>query len=68
MTDNVLLAAGVRGAHDDVTSSLAAIRIKDGTALWRRELSAPVVKGGVAIDSKGRIVAVLENGKVVCVQ
>jgi hypothetical protein len=68
MTDDVLLAAGVRGAHDDVTSSLAAIRIKDGTSLWRKELSAPVVKGGVAIDSKGRIVAALENGKVVCVQ
>ena len=66
--DDILLAAGVKGAGDDVTSSLTAIRIKDGTALWRKELSAPVVKGGVAIDSKGRIVAVLENGKVVCIQ
>ncbi len=68
VTDDVLLAAGVRGGGADMTSSLAAIRIKDGTVLWRKELSAPVVKGGVAIDSKGRIVAVLENGKVVCVQ
>jgi len=65
---DVLLAAGVRGTGDDVISSIAAIRIKDGTSLWHKELSAPIVKGGVAIDSKGRIVAVLENGKVVCVQ
>ena len=68
MTDDILLAAGVRGAGDSVTSSLAAIRIKDGTSLWRKELPAPVVKAGVAIDSRGRIIAVLENGQVVCVQ
>ncbi len=68
MTDDVLLAAGVRGAGDNATSSLAAIRIKDGTSIWRKELPAPVVKAGLAIDSEGRIIAVLENGKVVCVQ
>ncbi|TKJ36475.1 MAG: hypothetical protein CEE38_11720 [Planctomycetes bacterium B3_Pla] len=68
MTDDVLLAAGVRGAGDNVTSSLAAIRIKDGTSLWHKELPAPVVKGGVAVDNKGRIVVALENGKVVCMQ
>ena len=68
LTDDVLLAAGVRGAGDNVTSSLAAIRIKDGTSLWRKELPAPVVKGGVAVDSKGRILVALENGKVVCMQ
>ena len=68
MTDDVLLAADVRGDGDNATSSLAAIRIKDGTSLWRKELPAPVVKAGLAIDSEGRIIAVLENGKVVCVQ
>ena len=68
MTDDVLLAPGVRGAGDNATSSLAAILIKDGTSLWRKELPAPVVKAGLAIDSEGRIIAVLKNGKVVCVQ
>jgi outer membrane protein assembly factor BamB len=68
MTDDVLLAAGVRGTGFNETSSLAAIRIKDGTSLWRKELPAPVVKAGVAIDSEGRIIATLENGQIVCVQ
>jgi len=68
MTDEILLAAGVRGAGDNVTSSMSAIRIKDGTSIWSRELPAPVVKAGLAIDSEGRIIAVLENGQVVCVQ
>ena len=68
VSPEVLVAAGVRMAGDQVESSLAAIRIKDGTVLWRKELSAPVVKGGVAVDSKGRIVVALDNGKIVCVQ
>lgn len=66
MTKDVLLAAGVRGNGENVTSSLAAIRIEDGTSLWRTELSAPVVKAGIAIDSERCIIAVLENGTVVC--
>jgi hypothetical protein len=68
MTEDILLAAGVRGAGENVTSSLAAIRIEDGTSLWRKELSAPVVKAGIAIDSEGCIIAVLENGTVMCMQ
>ncbi|MHC4750089.1 MAG: outer membrane protein assembly factor BamB family protein [Planctomycetota bacterium] len=68
MTDDVLLAANVRGAGENTTSSLSAIRIKDATSLWSLELPAPVVKAGLAIDNEGRIIAVLENGKVICVQ
>ncbi len=65
---DVLLAAGLRTSGDKAASSLEAIRIKDGTVIWRKKLSAPVVKGGVAVDSKGRIVVALENGKIVCMQ
>ena len=68
MTDDVLLAAGVKETGPTVASSLAAIRVKDGTTLWRKELPAPVVKAGIAIDSDGRIVAALENGQIVCVR
>ncbi|MHC4540937.1 MAG: outer membrane protein assembly factor BamB family protein, partial [Planctomycetota bacterium] len=68
MTEDILLAAGVGGAGENITSSLAAIRIEDGTSLWRKELPAPVVKAGVAIDSEGCIIAVLENGTVMCMQ
>jgi hypothetical protein len=68
MTDDVLLAAGVKGSDYSVASSLAAIRIEDGKSLWRKELHAPVVKAGLAIDSDGRIIAALEDGQIVCVQ
>ena len=68
ITDDVLLAAGVRTAGDNITTLLKAVRIKDGTSLWHKELPAPVVKGGVAIDSKGRIVVALKNGTIVCLQ
>ncbi|MBA7664852.1 Outer membrane protein assembly factor BamB [subsurface metagenome] len=68
VSPDVLLAAGLRTTGDKAASSLAAIRIKDGTVIWRKELPAPVVKGGVAVDSKGRIVVALENGRIVCVQ
>ena len=73
VSPDVLLAATLRTAapqgvlwSNKAASSLAAIRIKDGTVIWRKKLSAPVVKGGVAVDSKGRIVVALENGKIVC--
>lgn len=68
MAEDVLLAAGVRADGDKVTSSLAAINVKDGTSLWRKELPAPVVKAGIAIDSEGRIIAALETGRIVCIQ
>lgn len=68
MTEDVLLAAGVGVDGDKATSSLAAINIKDGTSLWRKELPAPVVKAGLAIDSEGRIIATLENGQILCIQ
>jgi outer membrane protein assembly factor BamB len=68
VADDSLLATGVRMTDNELISFLAAIRIDNGTMLWRKRLSAPVVKGGVAIDSEGRIVVALENGKVVCVQ
>jgi outer membrane protein assembly factor BamB len=65
---DILLAAGVRMTDNETTSSLAAIRIEDGEVLWNKRLPAPAVKGGVAIDSEGRVVVALENGKVVCMQ
>jgi len=68
MTDDVLLAAGVKGVDGNGQPSLTAIRVKDGTSLWREDLPAPVVKAGLAIDSEGRIIATLENGRIVCIK
>ena len=68
ITPDVLLAAGVQNGNGQATSSLMAIQIADGKTIWRKELPAPVVKGGIAIDSQARIVLALENGQVVCLQ
>ena len=68
MTKDVLVAAGVKGVDGNDQPSLTAIRVKDGTSLWREDLPAPVVKAGLAIDSEGRIIATLENGQIICMQ
>jgi outer membrane protein assembly factor BamB len=68
MAKDVLLAAGVKDTGGIVESSLAAINIKDGTSLWRKELPSPVVKAGLAMDADGRIIAALENGQIVCIK
>lgn len=60
-----LLAAG----HPDekpAESFLTLIDVETGEDLWNENLPAPAVKGGTAIDAKGRIFVVLENGEVRC--
>ncbi len=60
-----LLATG----HSDQTPDetfLVAINIKDGTDAWLQKTPAEVVKGGTAIDHKGRIFVSLENGQLLC--
>ena len=68
ITPEVLLAAGVRDTNGPGTPSLKAIQIDNGKPIWRKDLPAPVVKGGIAVDSEARIVLALENGQVVCLQ
>jgi outer membrane protein assembly factor BamB len=63
---DALLAAGQTGPEDNSQAFLAAVRIRDGSTIWRRELPAAVVKGGTAVDGGGRIVAALETGQVLC--
>lgn len=65
VTEEKLLAAG----HPDGKpgeSFLAAINIKDGTDRWVQKLPALPVKGGVALDSNGRLLVSLENGQLLC--
>jgi outer membrane protein assembly factor BamB len=47
-------------------AALTAIGIADGADVWTQKLPALAVKGGAAIDSKGRIYVSLENGKLLC--
>ena len=60
-----LLAAGHPEEKED-QAFLAAISIENGEDLWSEALPALAVKGGVAIDSKGRIFVSLENGELRC--
>lgn len=65
VTEDTLLGAG----HPDgkpTESFLAAINVQDGTDRWVQKLPATPVKGGVAMDSTGRILVSLENGQLLC--
>jgi outer membrane protein assembly factor BamB len=60
-----LMATG----HSDKTPEqrfLTAINIKDGSDLWQQPIPAEAVKGGLAMDHKGRIYVTLENGQLLC--
>ena len=45
---------------------LAAINVKDGSDAWLQKLPAEAVKGGAALDHRGRIYVSLENGQLLC--
>ncbi len=62
---NALLAAG-HEARDPQRAFVVAIDLNTGRDLWRLDLPSLVVKGGLAVDRDGRVVASLENGQVVC--
>ena len=64
---DALVAAG----HEDPTLDpkkpfLMAVRIADGKELWREDVPCAVVKGGTAVDHKGRIIVCLQDGRVLC--
>lgn len=63
---NVLLAAGEAGPGDAPGAFLAAIDLQDGSDAWHQRLPAPVVKGGTAVDHRGRVYVSLEDGQILC--
>jgi len=63
---DILLCAGQATSEGGASSFLAALNVEDGRQLWRERLPAPVVKGGTAVDHKARILASLEDGRVLC--
>ncbi|MBM3888006.1 MAG: hypothetical protein FJ388_02645, partial [Verrucomicrobia bacterium] len=62
----VLLAAGQAASGGTTEAFIAALRIEDGSDIWRCQLPAGVVKGGTAVDHQARIFASLEDGQVFC--
>jgi outer membrane protein assembly factor BamB len=47
-------------------SKLVALKIEDGSVLWSHPLPAAPVEWGLAVDSEGRAMVSLEDGRVVC--
>ncbi len=66
VSPRTLLAAGAQGTAEKPSPFLCAIEIKDGSVIWNEALPARVVKDGIALDRKGRIVVSLEDGTVIC--
>jgi len=66
---NAVIAAGERPrAGDEPTSWLVqAHDPQDGHVLWSVPLAAAPVPGGLGVDRDGRVIVVLEGGRVVCV-
>lgn len=63
VADNHLLATGHPEEKTD-SAFLAAIDVDSGKDLWHHELPALAVKGGMALDSNGRIFVVTEAGEL----
>ena len=47
-------------------SKIAALDLEDGGELWSKPVPAAPVPWGLAVDCDGRVIAALEDGKVVC--
>jgi outer membrane protein assembly factor BamB len=45
---------------------LTALDPKDGTMRWERTLPGEALPGGLSVDRKGRILVVLDDGRVIC--
>ncbi|MFO0943125.1 MAG: PQQ-binding-like beta-propeller repeat protein [Pirellulales bacterium] len=61
--EKTLLATG----HSATTADkpfLVSIDIETGKKNWQKDLPAEAVKGGIAVDSQGRVFVTLENGRL----
>ena len=65
VSQDQILATGHPDKNPESTF-LVAINIKDGSDAWLQKIPAEAVKGGTAIDHRGRIYVSLENGQLLC--
>jgi len=65
---NAVIAAGESGPVSRLPTkwSVQAFDIKDGGRFWVEPLASPPLPGGLCVDAEGRIIVVLDDGKVVC--
>lgn len=66
---NAVLAAGETALAASASPSrwtVQAFEIKSGKMLWAEFLPSPPLPGGLCMDAAGRVIVVLESGKIVC--
>jgi outer membrane protein assembly factor BamB len=68
MTKNAVLAVTEAPIPRQRRSNwqLYALNRSDGELLWKHNLSGPAVAGGLIVNRDGRIVVILEDGRVEC--
>ena len=64
--DSVAFAACGNAVVVASASEIAALNLEKGSRLWSETLPACPVPWGLAVDRDGRVVVVLEDGKVLC--
>ena len=45
---------------------LSAYNLKDGSALWQKELPGPALRDGLLVDRAGRVIVALASGELTC--
>lgn len=65
VSDDVMIATGHTDKQPD-QPFIVAVNVADGTDIWKHDLPADTVKGGIAIDHAKRIFVSLENGQLLC--
>lgn len=68
LTKNAVVVAGrIAGKNKgEMRDVLMALNPKDGKPMWSNDLPARAESWGLAIDSQGRIIVTLVNGRVLC--
>jgi outer membrane protein assembly factor BamB len=65
--DGVLVAGLDRtGAGPEVRTSAGLAAVSEGKVLWKVALPAPAVGWGLAVDRDGRVLAALQDGRLLC--
>jgi len=52
--------------HRNPRWTLRSLNPGNGEVIWEQRLFSPALPGGLLVDSKGRVIVVMENGNVQC--